>query len=181
MNRTIHKIEKIGQNFTKILLTLKYPPGIPKNSSKYFRNPKNLVKNHKNRSTSPENAKRIPQKFQSIKIDFNTLLNETNETDFVLLLFAQDIFLTLLRSFHAAHSMILQEGGMLTTLTAAVIAQMDQSSSQNQLYTGGYSNNSKFVVCVCNVGDSLAYVYSPKYGVREITHGNFIVIIFFNF
>lgn len=85
---------------------------------------------------------------------------------------SSDIFLTLLRSFHAAHSMILQEGGMLTTLTAAVIAQMDQSSSQNQLYTGGYSNNSKFVVCVCNVGDSLAYVYSPKYGVREITHGS---------
>jgi len=84
-----------------------------------------------------------------------------------------EIFLTLLRSFHAAHSMILQEGGMLTTLTAAVVAQVDQSSpSQNQLYSGALSNNAKFVVCVCNVGDSLAYVYSPKYGVREITHGS---------
>jgi len=70
---------------------------------------------------------------------------------------------------------------MLTTLTAAVIAQMDQSSSQNLLYTGGYSNSSKFIVCVCNVGDSLAYVYSPKYGVREITHGNFIYQLALNY
>lgn len=69
--------------------------------------------------------------------------------------------------------MILQEGGLLTTLTAAVVAQMDQSSLQNALYTGSdsTSNSAKFVVCVCNVGDSLAYVYSPKHGVREITHG----------
>jgi len=85
----------------------------------------------------------------------------------------QDIFLTLLRSFHAAHSMILQEGGLLTTLTAAVIAQMDQITPQNALYCGPRSNSAKFVVCVCNVGDSLAYVYSPKHGVREITHGLF--------
>lgn len=68
--------------------------------------------------------------------------------------------------------MILQEGGLLTTLTAAVVAQMDQSSMQNALYTGSdNSNSAKFAVCVCNVGDSLAYVYSPKHGVREITHG----------
>nr|CAH0101382.1 unnamed protein product [Daphnia galeata] len=84
-----------------------------------------------------------------------------------------DVFLSLLRSFHAAHSMILQEGGLLTTLTAAVVAQMDQSSLQNALYTGSdNSNSAKFAVCVCNVGDSLAYVYSPKHGVREITHGS---------
>lgn len=84
-----------------------------------------------------------------------------------------DVFLSLLRSFHAAHSMILQEGGLLTTLTAAVVAQLDQSSLQNSLYTGSdNSNSAKFVVCVCNVGDSLAYVYSPKHGVREITHGS---------
>jgi len=68
--------------------------------------------------------------------------------------------------------MILQEGGLLTTLTAAVVAQMDGSSSQNALYSGSVNSNSaKFAVCVVNVGDSLAYVYSPKHGVREITHG----------
>ena len=31
----------------------------------------------------------------------------------------------------------------------------------------------KFVACTCNVGDSLAYVYSPSQGhVREITQGS---------
>ncbi len=90
----------------------------------------------------------------------------------------QDVFLSLLRSFHAAHSMILQEGGLLTTLTAAVVAQMDQSSLQNALYTGSdNSNSAKFAVCVCNVGDSLAYVYSPKHGVREITHGIYLTVL----
>ena len=68
--------------------------------------------------------------------------------------------------------MILQEGGLLTTLTVAVVAQMDQNSSQNALYTGPRSNSAKFICCVCNVGDSLAYVYSAKHGVREITAGS---------
>lgn len=71
--------------------------------------------------------------------------------------FQQDIFVALLRSFHAAHSLILQEDGMLTTLTAAVVAPL--------------ASKDQFVVCVCNVGDSLAYVYSQKFGVREITQG----------
>ena len=31
----------------------------------------------------------------------------------------------------------------------------------------------KFIACVCNVGDSLAYVYSPSKGhVRELTQGS---------
>lgn len=55
---------------------------------------------------------------------------------------------------------------------------MDQSSLQNALYTGSDNcNSAKFAVCVCNVGDSLAYVYSPKHGVREITHGNEILAV----
>ncbi|XP_076060120.1 uncharacterized protein LOC143036532 [Oratosquilla oratoria] len=69
-----------------------------------------------------------------------------------------DIFVSLLRSFHAAHSLILQENGMLTTLTAAVVAPLADSN--------------QYVICVCNVGDSLAYVFSHKYGVREITQGS---------
>lgn len=68
-----------------------------------------------------------------------------------------DIFVALLRSFWAAHDLILKEDGMLTTLTVAVVAQL--------------ANSSRFVVCTCNVGDSLAYVYSKKHGVREITQG----------
>ena len=63
----------------------------------------------------------------------------------------------MLQSFHAAHSLILSEGGMLTTLTAAVVAPLREDG--------------KFIVCICNVGDSLAYVYSPTTGVREITQG----------
>ncbi|XP_035223958.1 PP2C-like domain-containing protein CG9801 [Stegodyphus dumicola] len=69
-----------------------------------------------------------------------------------------DIFVCLLRSFHAAHNLILQEEGNLTTLCAAVVCQL--------------RNSDKFIVCTCNVGDSLAYVYSQKHGVREITQGS---------
>lgn len=56
-----------------------------------------------------------------------------------------------------AHSLILQSEGMLTTLTVAVVLPL--------------ASTGKYIVCVCNVGDSLAYVYSIKYGVREITKG----------
>lgn len=70
----------------------------------------------------------------------------------------QEVFVCLLRSFQAAHSLILQEQGMLTTLCAAVAVQL-QGSDQ-------------YVVCVCNVGDSLAYVYNQQHGVREITLGS---------
>ncbi|KAK8387343.1 hypothetical protein O3P69_018130 [Scylla paramamosain] len=69
-----------------------------------------------------------------------------------------DVFVALLRSFHSAHSLILQEDGMLTTLTAAVVMPL--------------ANREQYVVCVCNVGDSLAYVFSHKHGVREITQGS---------
>lgn len=54
---------------------------------------------------------------------------------------------------------------MLTTLTASVVLPLDNTPGQ-------------YVVCTCNVGDSLAYVYSPKHGVREITQGKSEGIIF---
>ena len=75
----------------------------------------------------------------------------------------QSIFVALLRSFHAAHSQILAECGRLTTLTAAVVAPAEEPG--------------RFVVCVTNVGDSLAYVYSHKHGVREITLGRWAAIL----
>lgn len=86
----------------------------------------------------------------------------------------QDVFLSLLRSFHAAHSLILQEGGLLTTLTAAVVAQVDVAATTHHLLNNStdYRGRVQFVVCVCNVGDSLAYVYSAKTGIREITQGS---------
>lgn len=80
--------------------------------------------------------------------------------------------MALFRSFHAAHSLILQEEGMLTTLTAALVLPLAAPG--------------RYVACVCNVGDSLAYVYNPHHGVREITQGkknnfkiiNYVVSIF---
>lgn len=51
--------------------------------------------------------------------------------------------------------MILQEGGSLTTLCVGLVAPVKNSNS--------------FVLCVCNVGDSLCFVQNDTYGVREIT------------
>ena len=79
------------------------------------------------------------------------------------------VFQLLLRSFHRAHSLILKEEALLTTLTAcAVLPLLPESDSEA----------AKFVACVCNVGDSLAYVYSPSEGhVREITQVSKLSII----
>ena len=51
---------------------------------------------------------------------------------------------------------------MLTTLTAAAVLPCQLAQGRTR---------AKFVVCVCNVGDSLAYVFSERHGVREITKG----------
>lgn len=72
--------------------------------------------------------------------------------------------MSLLRSFNFAHNLILQEEGMLTTLTAVVVLP---------LTTCG-----KYIACCCNVGDSLAYVYNSRYGVREITQGTIILMTY---
>ncbi|VDM75641.1 unnamed protein product [Strongylus vulgaris] len=69
-----------------------------------------------------------------------------------------EVFHELLASFHSAHSLILQEGGMLTTLCVAVVAPAIHCDS--------------WVLCVCNVGDSLCFVYNRNYGVREVTMGS---------
>ncbi|XP_015429432.1 PREDICTED: PP2C-like domain-containing protein CG9801 [Dufourea novaeangliae] len=76
----------------------------------------------------------------------------------------KDVFIALLRSFHAAHSLILQEQGMLTTLTVCAVLPLPNSETN--------TDQKKYVACTCNVGDSLAYVYSRKTGVREITRGS---------
>lgn len=76
----------------------------------------------------------------------------------------RDVFIALLRSFHAAHSLILEEKGMLTTLTVCAILPLPNHNSNG--------NSRKYIACTCNVGDSLAYVYSKKTGVREITRGS---------
>lgn len=70
-----------------------------------------------------------------------------------------DLFVSLLRSLWEGHGCILEVGGALSTLTIAVVVPLDGAAD-------------KYVVCACNVGDSLAYIYSKKHGVRELTQAS---------
>lgn len=72
----------------------------------------------------------------------------------------REVFVSLLRSFWEAHACILEVGGALSTLTAAVVLPL------------GPPHVDRHVVCACNVGDSFGYVYSKKHGVREFTQGS---------
>lgn len=72
----------------------------------------------------------------------------------------REVFVSLLRSFWEAHASILEVGGALSTLTAAVVLPL------------GAPYHDRHVVCSCNVGDSFGYVYSKKHGVREFTQGS---------
>lgn len=63
---------------------------------------------------------------------------------------------------------------MLTTLTVAVVLPLKQKLERKYRTETGEekrSSDTQYVCCVCNVGDTLAYVYSQKYGVRELTKG----------
>lgn len=64
----------------------------------------------------------------------------------------------LLTSIDVAHDTILQYDGGLTTLCVALVCPLKESK--------------QFVVCIVNVGDSLAFVFSRQYGVREVTTGS---------
>lgn len=75
----------------------------------------------------------------------------------------REVFVSLLRSFWESQDFILEVNGHLTTLTVAVILPLSNDDK--------YKN--KYVVCACNVGDSLGYVYNKKHGVREFTQGQF--------
>ncbi|XP_066148710.1 PP2C-like domain-containing protein CG9801 isoform X1 [Euwallacea fornicatus] len=75
----------------------------------------------------------------------------------------REVFVSLLRAFNCAHDLILENEGMLTTLTIAVVLPLRQSNGAQDF---------QYVCCVCNVGDSLAYVYSQKNGIRELTKGS---------
>lgn len=72
-----------------------------------------------------------------------------------------EVFVSLLRSFWEAQDFILEVNGHLTTLTVCCILPLaDEGTHKN-----------KYVVCSCNVGDSLGFVYSKTHGVREFTQG----------
>lgn len=94
----------------------------------------------------------------------------------------REVFVSLLRSFWEAHACILEVGGALSTLTAAVVLPL-QSLRRSNKETGDDDDDddddvsfpigtNKHIVCACNVGDSLGYVYSKRYGVREFTQGS---------
>ncbi|XP_030373614.1 PP2C-like domain-containing protein CG9801 [Scaptodrosophila lebanonensis] len=74
----------------------------------------------------------------------------------------QEVFVSLLRSLWEGHGCILEVGGALSTLTIAVVLPLD----------GDGGDRKKYVVCACNVGDSLGYVYSKQHGVREFTQAS---------
>lgn len=86
----------------------------------------------------------------------------------------REIFICLLRAFNCAHDLILENDGMLTTLTVAVVLPLKQQLERRFRTESGEEKRTmetQYVCCVCNVGDTLAYIYSQKYGVRELTKG----------
>ena len=70
----------------------------------------------------------------------------------------REVCRSLLRSFETAHNSIQEEEGTMTTLVAGAVVK---------LY-----DHDKWGFCVVNVGNSLAFVYSPQNGVREVTVGS---------
>ncbi|KAL3271113.1 hypothetical protein HHI36_021608 [Cryptolaemus montrouzieri] len=84
----------------------------------------------------------------------------------------REVFVCLLRAFNCAHDLILENNGMLTTLTVAVVLPLTKNDRKMMGGQGHNEEGGKYVCCVCNVGDTLAYIYSSKYGVRELTKGS---------
>lgn len=100
----------------------------------------------------------------------------------------REVFVCLLRAFNCAHDLILENKGMLTTLTVAVVLPISKSKinkrhfekygrkSSRDSHFYNETDEDAFVCCVCNVGDTLAYVYSQDNGIRELTKGFKIVL-----
>lgn len=82
-------------------------------------------------------------------------------------LLTRDVFISLLRSLWEGHNCILEVGGALTTLTIAVVVPV----ARNKAPTTD-NERRKWMVCACNVGDSLGFVYSQRSGVREFTQAS---------
>lgn len=78
----------------------------------------------------------------------------------------REVFDCLLESIRESQEFILEVNGHLTTLTVCVILPVETDDDDNSVG----DEKEKFVVCACNVGDSLGYVYG-KNGVREFTQG----------
>lgn len=70
----------------------------------------------------------------------------------------QEALVLLRQAFDAAHSVILDRNGGLTTMCACMICPV--------------KNSHQFAVCCVNVGDSYCYIFSHRYGIRELTIGS---------
>ncbi|XP_067942623.1 PP2C-like domain-containing protein CG9801 isoform X2 [Watersipora subatra] len=70
----------------------------------------------------------------------------------------QEVLDLMRKAFDLAHELILQHGAGLTTLGIAAILPIEHST--------------QYAVCSVNVGDSLAYVFSKRYGMNELSIGS---------
>lgn len=113
----------------------------------------------------------------TIKTDESSLSTSVIDENVNLISNTREVFICLLRAFNCAHDLILENKGMLTTLTVAVVLPLKQKLERRIVsHTGSgerRESETQYVCCVCNVGDTLAYVYSQQYGIRELTKGNF--------
>ncbi|XP_044738971.1 PP2C-like domain-containing protein CG9801 isoform X2 [Chrysoperla carnea] len=155
-----------------------------------------LIKNideKENSTPGPSNSNK-KDTIESDKCDSQAVSNNNN-----LIVNTEEVFISLLRSFYEAHNLILDNEGMLTTLTVAIILPLKQKSKRDSnccddlreaflkeispsrsfdshkrdsLNIQALGEATRYICCVCNLGDSLAYVYSKKYGIRELTQGS---------
>ncbi|XP_056648376.1 PP2C-like domain-containing protein CG9801 isoform X1 [Diorhabda sublineata] len=110
----------------------------------------------------------------TIKTDESSLSSAVLDEKVNLVSSTREVFVCLLRAFNCAHDLILENKGMLTTLTVAVVLPLKQKLERRVRTPNGekIETEIQYVCCVCNVGDTLAYIYSRKYGIRELTKGS---------
>ena len=71
----------------------------------------------------------------------------------------------MLESLDQAQDLIISQDGSLTTLCLALVADIMSNGTTTK------------ALCVVNVGDSLAFVYSHDHGVREVTVGKTVAVV----
>ncbi|KAJ8950782.1 hypothetical protein NQ318_011275 [Aromia moschata] len=112
----------------------------------------------------------------AIKTDESSISSTVSDEHVNLIGNTREVFICLLRAFNCAHDLILENKGMLTTLTVAVVLPLKQKLERRVPHPNGggerRETETQYVCCVCNVGDTLAYVYSQKFGIRELTKGS---------
>ena len=70
----------------------------------------------------------------------------------------KDVFCSILHAFEKAQQEIVEMEATLTTLCVGVVVQLQEKD--------------RWAFCVVNVGDSYAYFYNKKIGVKEVTYGS---------